>query len=86
MATRKMTFTIPDSLAGQFLKRIPARERSQYVSDAIAAKLREHDEQIARACEIANRSSDILAIEGDWDALADDADRVEEPWNHAPPR
>ena len=36
MATRKMTFSLPSGLAVQFLKRVPARERSRYVADALA--------------------------------------------------
>jgi hypothetical protein len=79
-----MTFTIPEDLAGVLQKRIPARERSRYVSEAIAAKLREREEQIA--CEIANGDSDVLAIEREWETLLDDRDRIDEPWNDAPVR
>ena len=86
MASRKMTFTIPGDLANQFLRRVSARERSRYVSDAIAAKLREREEQMIRSCEVANNNADVLAIERDWEALVDDTDRIAEPWNYAPPR
>ena len=86
MASRKMTFTIPGDLANQFLRRVSARERSRYVSDAIAAKLREREEQMIRSCEVANNNADVLAIERDWEALVDDTDRIAEPWNNAPPR
>ena len=72
MATRKMTFTLPDDLAGQFLKHVRARERSRYVSEAIAAKLRAREQQLIRACEIANRDPDVLAIEREWDELRDE--------------
>ena len=85
MASRKMTFTLPEDLAGQFLKRVPARDRSRYVSEAIAARLREREEQLIRACEIANSHPDVLAIEKDWEAL-DEADPIEEPWNVASTR
>jgi hypothetical protein len=86
MASRKMTFTIPDDVVVQFLRRVPARDRSRYVAEAIAAKLREREERVIRACEAANESPDVLAIEKEWDAMADTADRVEEPWNVAPAR
>ena len=76
MASRKTNFTIPVDLS----------ERSRYVSDAIAAKLREREEQMIRACEVANNDADVLAIERDWEALVDKADLIEEPWNNAPPR
>ena len=81
-----MTFTIPDSLAGQFLKRVPPRDRSRYVALAISAKLQEHDERLIRACETANSDPDVVAIEQAWEALADETDRVAEPWNSAPAR
>jgi len=78
-----MTFTLPDELAGQLLKRVPAQDRSRYVCEAIAAKLRERDEQLKRACEIANNAPDVLAVEQEWDALRDE---IAEPWTDAPPR
>ena len=48
---------------------------------AIATKLRERDEEIARACELANNSADVRLIETSFDALADEADTVQEPWS-----
>jgi hypothetical protein len=86
MASRKMTFTIPEDLASQLLRRVPARDRSRYVTEAIAAKLREREERMIRACEAANNDPDVLAIERDWDAMDDEADRIEEPWTNAPAR
>ena len=71
MPGRKMTFTIPEDLATLFLRQAPARERSRYVTDAITAKLRDRDERMIRAYEIANSSADVLAIEQEWDALSD---------------
>ncbi len=85
MASRKMTFTLPEDVAAQFLRRVPARERSRYVTEAIAAKLREREERMIRACEVANNDPGLLAIEQDWDAI-DETDRIEEPWNIALPR
>ena len=80
MASRKLTFTLPQDLATEFLRRVPASSRSQYVATAIAAKLREREEQLAQACEAANNSADIRAIEASFEALADQADTVQEPW------
>ncbi len=37
-----------------------------------------------RACEAANADHDVLNIEQEWDALADQADQISEPWNDAP--
>ena len=83
MASRKMTFTLPDDLAEQFLKCVRSRDRSRYVSEAIAAKLRAREEQLIRACEIANRDPDVLAVEREWDALPDE---IAEAWTDAPAR
>jgi hypothetical protein len=83
MACQKMTFTVPDELAQILLRRVPSRERSAYVSEAIAAKLREQDESLIRACEAANRDIDVSAIEQEWDSLQD---CVLEPWQDAEAR
>lgn len=77
MASRKMTFTLPDDLAVQFTRRVPARERSHYVAQALAAKLGEREHNLLRACEIANADSDLRAIEQEFDSLSDD---LLEPW------
>lgn len=86
MASRKMTFTIPEDVALILRKRVPARDRSRYVSEAIASKLQERDEEIIRACEIANADPEVQAIEREWEALIDDKDRIEEPWSGASTR
>lgn len=80
MPTRKLTFTLPQDLAVQFLRRVPASLRSQYVASAIAAKLQEREEQLIRACEVANNSAEAREIETSFDALADESDHVQEPW------
>jgi stage V sporulation protein SpoVS len=80
MAARKMTFSIPDSLASEFLKSDPARERSNYVAEAVAARLRKQDDALIRACEIANRDVDLLAIEREFEVIGGD---IAEPWINA---
>jgi hypothetical protein len=80
MASRKLTFTLPQDLAAEFLRRVPASSRSQYVATAIASRLREREEQLARACEAANNSADVREIEASFDTLTDQADTVLEPW------
>jgi hypothetical protein len=80
MRSRKLTFTLPQELAVEFLRRVPASLRSQYVATAIADKLREREQQLVRACELANNSADVRDIETSFDALADESDRVQEPW------
>ena len=80
MPSRKVTFTLPEELAAEFLRRVPASLRSQYVATAISDKLRAREEQLVRACEAANNSADVREIESSFDALADEADRVQERW------
>ena len=80
MPSRKLTFTLPPDLAAEFLRRIPASLRSQYVATAIADKLREREEQFIRACEAANNSADVREIENSFNALVDESDTVQEPW------
>ena len=75
-----MTFSIPDALASSFARRVPARDRSRYVAEAIAEKLAERDKLLIRACEIANQDSDVREIEREFDELADD---LPERWEHA---
>jgi hypothetical protein len=80
-----MTFTIPGELAAQFVRRVPSRDRSRYVSEAICAKLREREDQLIQSCAVANRSSDVRRIEREWEAITD-TDAIEEPWTNAPSR
>jgi len=80
MPSRKLTFTFPQDLAVEFLRRVPASLRSQYVATAIADKLREREAQLVQACETANNSQDVREIESSFDALADESDAVQEPW------
>ena len=77
MAIRKMTFSVPEPLALQFLSRVPSRDRSRFVSEALAARLRERDLELARACETANQDLDVAEIEKDFDAIHDE---MAEPW------
>jgi metal-responsive CopG/Arc/MetJ family transcriptional regulator len=80
MASRKMTFTLPDDLASSFTRRVPARERSRYVADALADKLAEREKRLIQACEMANQDSQVREIELDFDALTD---AMPEPWEDA---
>ncbi len=83
MATRKMTFSLPEQLAAELVKRVPARNRSRYVAGALSRQLRERDRLLARAAEVANRSRSVKAVERELDALGDE---VAEPWDDTPAR
>jgi hypothetical protein len=77
MASRKMTFTLPTNLAASFAKRVPARDRSRYVAEAIAEKLAERERRLIQACEIANNDAGVREIEQEFDNLTD---AMPEPW------
>jgi len=83
MATRKMTFSLPTALAAQFIKRVSSRERSRYVAEALAARLQERDQLLARAADIANRSRHAQAVEREFDKLEMD---IMEPWDETASR
>ncbi len=70
MATPKMTFTLPDDLADQFVRKVAARKRSHYLAQALAQKLQERDRQLVHACEVANRDPEVQAIEKEFDVTS----------------
>jgi hypothetical protein len=72
-----MTFSVPESLAMQFLRSVASRDRSRFVSEALAARLQERDAALIRACEIANQDLDVAEIEKELDAIGD---AMAEPW------
>ena len=83
MAARKMTFSIPETVAKEFLRTVAARNRSKYVANALAARLKAEENALARACDMANASDDIRAMEQEFDAISLD---LTEPWTDATAR
>jgi len=83
MATRKMTFTLPEDLAEQFVRRVPARERSKYLANALNEKLSARARHLVEACRIANNDPEVRAIEKEFDAITEDAAG---PWRVSAPR
>jgi len=83
MAARKMTFSIPEGLAREFLRTVGPRNRSKYVAGALARRLKAEEASLARACDVANSSEDVRAIEEEFDAISAD---ITEPWIDATPR
>ncbi len=78
-----MTFTLPEDLAVQFVRRVPARNRSRYLAEALAQKLAERDRQLIRACEIANQDPEVQAIEKEFDSFSDE---IAESWTETSTR
>jgi len=83
MAARKMTFSIPEDIAGEFVRSVAARDRSRYIAEMLSRELKAQHDQLARACDIANADPDVLAIEREFDAISED---IPEAWNGAASR
>jgi len=83
MAVRKMTFSLPLDLATRLVKRVPPRDRSRFLAQALEKSLREDDESLIRSCLLANQDPEVKAIEQEWDEIRD---AIEEPWSDAPAR
>jgi hypothetical protein len=83
MATRKMTFTLPEDLAVQFVRRVPPRERSKYLAAALNEKLSARDRLLVGACQAANNDPEVRAIEKEFDAITEEA---AEHWTGSSPR
>ena len=47
-----MTFSIPASLAAEFSRSVPARQRSQYLAEALRTRLAQRDQELAAACDV----------------------------------
>jgi len=80
MAARKMTFTLPEVLAPNFTRRVPARDRSRYVAEALTERLAERERRLIRSCTVANEDPEVQEVERELDALPD---TVSEPWTSA---
>jgi mRNA interferase MazF len=53
----------------QFLRWVASRERSRFVSEALAVRLEERDAALVRARDIANRDMDVAEIEKELGGL-----------------
>jgi hypothetical protein len=72
MGSKKMTFSIPEDVAQKFVRRVPARERSKYLAQALSEKLSARERQLAAACKAANEDPEVRAIEEEFDAITDE--------------
>jgi hypothetical protein len=61
----------------QRTRAVGSRDRSRFVSEALAARLQERDAALIRACEIANQDPDVTEIEKEFDGIGDE---MAEPW------
>lgn len=72
-----MTFSVPEPLAVQFLRSVASRDRSRFVSEALAAQLEAREAALIRACEVANQDLGAAEIEREFDGILDG---MAEPW------
>jgi hypothetical protein len=78
MAMRKMTFTIPEDVAGPFLRVVPSARRSKFVADALRKTLREREDALIKACDAVNADVGMNALIDGWQTTGDP---IEEPWD-----
>ncbi len=78
-----MTFSLPEELADQLVRRVPARNRSKYLAAALREKLSERDRKLIEACQAANSDAEVRAIEKEFDAIAEEGF---EPWGRSQTR
>ena len=78
-----MTFSIQDEVASRLMRDVSNRDRSRFVSRAVADHLRKQEAELVRACKAANELADVAEIEQELDRLEDE---IEEPWDAAPAR
>ncbi len=83
MAARKMTFSLPEEIALRFLGQVPAQERSRYIAQALDRSLRSEEEDLVRACLLANEDTAAREVEEEFTAIPDP---LEESWDDAPTR
>lgn len=83
MATRKMTFTIPDEIAAPFLKAVPATCRSRFVADALRKTLQEREQALIAVCDAVNADPQLNELINDWQMVNDP---IEEPWDGPAPQ
>jgi hypothetical protein len=74
MATKKITFSLPEALGVQLLRTAASRDRSRFVSETVAERLEERDNALIRACEVANQDQDVAEIEKDLDGISDEGE------------
>lgn len=71
MPTRKTTRTPSVKIASELRTRVPTRKPSHIVATAVAWKLKDREQLLARAAKVANHSRAVRNIEREFDSLQD---------------
>jgi metal-responsive CopG/Arc/MetJ family transcriptional regulator len=87
MGKLRITISLPEELAIQFVRAVPSNRRSRFVAGLIQAELSgreaEREEMFRRACLTANDDPETRQIEDEFDALFD---TMLDAWEQSPPR
>jgi hypothetical protein len=67
----RFTLSIPDSVARSFQASVPSRLRSQLVTRLIEKELLRRNDDLARACQSANRDAKLEKETLEWHAFDD---------------
>jgi|MesohylFT_1024984.scaffolds.fasta_scaffold200192_2 hypothetical protein len=67
----RFTLSIPDSVARSFQASVPSRLRSQLVTRLIEKELVRRNDDLARACQSANRDAKLEKETLEWNAFDD---------------
>ena len=67
----RLTLSIPDSVARSFQASVPSRLRSQLVTRLIEKELVRRNDDLARACQSANRDAKLEKETLEWHAFDD---------------
>jgi len=67
----RFTLSIPDSVARSFQASVPSRLRSQLVTRLIEKELLRRNDDLARACQSANRDAKLEKETLEWNAFDD---------------
>jgi len=67
----RFTLSIPDSVARSFQASVPSRLRSQLITRLIEKELVRRNDDLARACQSANRDAKLEKETLEWNAFDD---------------
>lgn len=73
----RQTFTLPEDVFRRFSALVPEGQRSAVVALLIEREARRREQALARACDAANESAGLAALEAEFQSLED---TVGEPW------
>jgi hypothetical protein len=74
----RQTFTIPEDTFRRFASVVPEGQRSALVAGLLEQEAKRREDNLARACQSANKNAGLLELENDLRALED---TVLEPFN-----